>query len=123
METSKILLVSIALLFSAASSGEAQNTAVEQEGVVLSRSLSGHVNVGLEKVAGQGITVELCSSDWRTVLVSTKSDNNGYFSFEKPPGKIFYLRLSSTGVNSLQLRVRVDRHAAHDLTIHLSIAT
>jgi len=31
-----------------------------------------HVNIGLEKVAGKGVTVELCSPDWKMVLASTK---------------------------------------------------
>ena len=123
MKTSKGVLLGIVFFFSVALSGLAQSTIVVQEDVIFSRSLSGHINVGLEKVAGKGITVELCSSDWKTVLASTKSDNHGYFSFQKPPGELFNMRLSSPGVNPLQLRVRVNRRAAHDLTIHLSVAT
>jgi len=49
--------------------------------------------------------------------------DNGYFSFGERPGKLFYMRLSSPGVNPLQLRVRVKKHAADDLSIHLGIAT
>jgi hypothetical protein len=91
--------------------------------VIVSRSLSGHVNIGLGKVAGKGVTVELCSPDWKTVLASAKTDDNGYFSLEKPPGKLFHLRFSSPGVNPLQVKVRLSKHAAQDLSIHLSIAT
>jgi hypothetical protein len=91
--------------------------------MVVSRTLSGHANIGLAKEVAKGITVELCSSDWKTVLASTKTSDSGYFSLEKPPGNLFYLRFSSPGVNPFQLRVRINKHAAHDLTIHLSIAT
>jgi hypothetical protein len=101
----------------------AQTQLVVQEDVIVSRSLSGHVNIGLEKVAGKGVTVELCSPDWKTVLASAKSDDAGYFSLEKPPGKLFNLRFSAPGVNPLQVKVRLSKHATHDLSIHLSIAT
>lgn len=104
-------------------SARAQTQLVVQEGVIVARSLSGHVNIGLEKVAGKGVTVELCSPDWKTVLASTKTDDNGYFSFDKRPGKLFHLRLSSPGVNPLQVKVHLSKHAAYDLSIHLSIAT
>jgi hypothetical protein len=123
MKNQTLPLLIVVLFTLAAWSGQAQTTIVTQDGVIISRSLSGHVNVGLERTAAKGITVELCGSDWKTVLASTKTDNNGYFSFEKPPGKLFYMRLSSPGLNPLHLRVRVNKRAAHDLTLHLSIAT
>lgn len=112
------------LVFWFAGSAQGQTQVVVQEGVLVSRSLSGHVNIGLEKVGGKGVTVELCSPDWKKVLASTKTDDNGYFSLEKPPGKLFHLRFSSPGVNPLQVKVRLSKHAAQDdLSIHLSIAT
>lgn len=118
MKTSKRVLCLAVLLVWALSLGRAQTTLVVQEGVVVSRSLSGYVNVGLQKTIVGGITVELCSSDWKTVLASTKTDPNGYFSFQKPPGSLFYLRFSSPGLNPFQVTVRVSKHAARDLTIH-----
>lgn len=123
MKNSKWLACLLVLLFCVAWSAQAQTQLVVQESVIVSRSLSGHVDVGLEKVAGKGVTVELCSPDWKTVLASTKADDNGYFSLEKPTGKLFHLRFSSPGMNPLQVKVRLSKHAAHDLSIHLSIAT
>jgi hypothetical protein len=123
MKSSKWTACLVILLFWVVWSAKAQTQLVVQEGVIVSRSLSGHVNIGLEKVAGKGVTVELCSPDWKIILASTKTDDNGYFSLEKPPGKLFYLRFSSTGVNPLQVKVRLSKHAAQDLSIHLSIAT
>lgn len=122
MKSSKWPVWLVILVFWVACS-QAQTQLVVQEGVLVSRSLSGHVNIGLEKVVGKGVTVELCSPDWKKVLASTRTDDNGYFSLEKPPGKLFHLRFSSPGVNPFQVKVRLSKHAAQDLSIHLSIAT
>jgi RHS repeat-associated protein len=66
----------------------------------------------------------LCSSDGKTVLASTKTDEKGAFSLTKPvSGKLFYLRVSASGMDIYELRVRIDKHAADDLTIRLSVAT
>ena len=111
------------LLFWPVWSAQAQTQLVVQEGVIVSQSLSGHVHIGLEKAAGKGVTVELCSADWKTVLASAKTDDKGYFSVEKPAGNLFHLRFSSTGVNPLLVQVRISKNAGHDLSIHLSIAT
>jgi len=69
--------------------GQAQTKRVMREGVQVSRSLSGHVNVGLEKSPAKGITVEIRSTDWKMVLASTVTDDNDYFSFGERPGKLF----------------------------------
>ena len=122
MKSSKCLWL-VMLVFWIAGSVQGQTQLVVQEGVLISHSLSGHVNIGLEKVVGKGVTVELCSADWKKVLASTKTDENGYFSLEKPSGKLFHLRFSSAGLNPLQVKVRLSKHAAQDLSIHLGIAT
>jgi hypothetical protein len=96
---------------------------VVQKEPSLSRTLAGHALVwGNEPVSG--VSVELCNSDWKAVLATTKTDKNGYFSLEKPAtGKLFYIRLSAPGMNSYQLRVRIKMEAPSELTIHLSVAT
>jgi hypothetical protein len=123
MKNSKRLIGLVILLLWALRSTEAQTDLIVQEGVIASCSLSGHVNIGLEKVVGDGVKVELCSPDWKNVLVSTKTDSNGYFSLKKTQGNLFYLRFSSPGVNTFQLKVRIRKHATHNLIIHLNIAT
>lgn len=115
MKSSKWPVWLVMLVFWCAGSAQGQTQLVVQEGVLVSRSLSGNVNIGLEKVEGKGVTVELCSPDWKKVLTSTKTDDNGYFSLEKFPGKLFQLRFSSPGVNPLQVKVRLSKHAAQDL--------
>jgi hypothetical protein len=106
----------------AVSIGHSTELVVQNETSV-SRTLAGHAFVwGTKPVPG--VTVELCSSDWKSVLNSTKTDENGHFSLEKPPtGKLFYIRLSAPGMNPYQLRVRIRAQAAPELTIHLSVAT
>jgi hypothetical protein len=104
--------------------GHAQATLIVQEKVSVSQALAGHVNVGMAHEPAKGVTVELCSPDWQTVIASAKTDDHGYFSLEKPAaGKLFYIRLSAPGINPYQLRVRIRKQGPPELTIHLSIAT
>src|SRR5712691_1510781 len=123
MKVPKLLLLYALVFLFASAAGRGQTTDIEQKGVVVSRALAGHVDFQPTKLPAKGVTVELCSPDWQTVLASTKTDENGYFSMEKPKlGKLFYLRLSASGVNPYKLRVRVKKHGPHELTIHLSVA-
>jgi hypothetical protein len=99
-------------------------TRVVQEKVSVSRALAGHVLVRGTDEPARGVTVELCSPDWQTVLASRKTDEQGHFSLEQPAtGKLFYIRVSAPGMDIYELRVRINRHATQELTIHLSIAT
>jgi hypothetical protein len=118
-----ILLCGFTLLFATAT-GRGQTVVIMQDWVAISSALAGHADIGLPRVPATGVTVELCSSDWRTVLASTKTDQNGYFSLKQPPaGKLFYIRLSAPGVNPYQLRVRIKKHGVKGLDIHLNVAT
>lgn len=91
-------------------------------GTCAGKSLSGHVNIRLER-REEASRSNLCRPDWETVLSSTKMDDKGYFSLEEPPGNLFYLRFSSPGVNPFQVKVRINKDARHDMSIHLNIAT
>lgn len=123
MKIPKTSVCVVMLVFVLAVSAQAQTQLVVQKAVILSRSLSGHVNIGLEKVVGNGVIVELCRPDWKTVQASTETDDNGYFSFKLPVGKVFYLRFSSPGVMTFEVRVRLSNNGAADLDIHLIVAT
>ncbi len=97
---------------------------VMQKKISVSRALAGHVLVRGTDEPANGVTVELCSSDWKTVITSTKTDEKGHFSLERPAtGKLFYIRVSAPGMDIYELRVRIDKHATQELTIHLSVAT
>ncbi len=99
-------------------------TVVGQKEISVSRVLAGHAYVQGTTIPAVGLAVELCSADWKTVLASSKIDENGYFALQKPAsGKLFRLRLSAPGMDIYKLRVRIEKHAAQELTIHLSVAT
>jgi hypothetical protein len=117
------LVLSVSILFFSVGTENATMRVVQKE-ISVSRALAGHVLVkGTDAPAG-GVMVELCSSDWKTVLSSTKTDEKGHFSLGKPAsGRLFYVRVSAPGMDIYELRVRIDKHAADDLTIHLSVAT
>jgi hypothetical protein len=123
MKTPKRLLTLGLVLFLAVGTGHSTMT-VAQKQISVSRALAGRALIGGTNVPANGVTVELCSSNWKTVLASTKTDDRGSFSLEKPAnGKLFYIRLSAPGLDIYQLRVRIEKHAAPELTIHLSNAT
>jgi hypothetical protein len=94
----KLLAMGLVLLLAV---GAGHSTVlVEQKRISVSRTLSGHADVRGTNAPANGVTVELCSSDWKTVLASTKTDEKGHFSLEKPAtGKLFYIRLSAPGMD------------------------
>lgn len=97
---------------------------VVQKEISVSRALAGHVLVRGTDEPVSGVTVELCSAGWKTVFASTKTDGKGYFSLRRPSSKkLFYIRVTAPGMDIYELRVRIDEHAAEELTIHLSVAT
>ena len=97
---------------------------VVQEEISVSSALAGDVLVRGTNKPANGVTVELCSSAWKTVLTSTKTDERGHFSREQPvAGKLFYIRVSAAGMDIYELRVRIKKHAGQELTIRLSVAT
>ena len=117
-------LVPLALvLLLAVQTGRTTMLVVQKE-ISVSRALAGHVLVrGTDEPANR-VTVELCSTDWQTVLASTKTDEKGYFSLEQPAtGKVFYIRVSAPGMDIYELRVRIKKQAAQELTIRLNVAT
>ena len=111
------------ILFLAAEAGHSTMRVVQKE-VSVSREQAGHVLVQGTDEPANGVTVELRSRDWKTVLASTKTDEKGYFSLEKPmSGRLFNIRVSAPGTDICDLRVRISKNAAVQLTVHLSVAT
>ncbi len=114
-------LLAAVLLF--AGTVYATELAIQNE-VSVSHALAGRTIAWGTDEPISGATVELCSSDWKTVFKSTKTDENGHFELEQPAtGKLFYIRVSAPGMNMYGLRVRLKKHAAKELTIRLTVAT
>lgn len=123
MRIPKQLVLLALVLFLVVPTGHATTLVVQQE-ISVSSALRGHVLVRGTDEPANGVTVELCSADWKTVLKSTKTDDKGHFELEQPAtGKLFYIRVSAPGMDIYELRVRVKKQAAKELTIRLSIAT
>lgn len=123
MRVPKQLVLLALVFFLAVRTGYATELVVQKE-ISVSRALSGHVLVGGTDEPASGVSVELCSSKWKTVLTFTKTDEKGHFLVEQPAtGKLFCIRVSAPGMNIYELRVRINKHATRELTIHLSIAT
>ena len=123
MKISNRVSLLVLLLFLTVGSAYSTSRVVQQQ-ISVSRSLTGHVLVrGTDEPAVRA-TVAVCSPDCQTVLASTKTDEQGHFSLEQPAtGKLFYIRVSAPGMDIYELRVRINKRARQDLTIHLSIAT
>ena len=111
------------VVFSVALCGNATELVVQKE-ISVSRALAGLVTVLGTGEPASAVTVDLCTHDWKRVIVSTKTDDKGHFSLEQAGDtKVFYLRVSASGMDTYQLRVRIDRHAGQELNIRLSVAT
>jgi hypothetical protein len=72
-----------AFVFLVVAAAHAQYQLVVLERVITSRSLSGYVDIGSTNVVGNGVTVELCSPDWKKVLASAITDDKGIFHSER----------------------------------------
>jgi len=124
MSASKALLCLGLVVFCRTPCGHAQNM-IEETRVFTSSSLAGRADMGsgTDFAPAAGVTVELCTPRWQSVLASTQADKNGHFAFERPKtGNLFYLRFHAVGVKWYQLRVRTKKHGAKELTIHLENA-
>ena len=95
----RLVIVVLILLF--AEGTGYSTTLVLQKEVSVVRALAGHVLVRGTDEPLSGVTVELRSPDWQTVLASTKTDERGHFLLDQPkPGRPFYIRLSAPGMES-----------------------
>ena len=117
------VLSPVLLLCFAAERGSSTIRVIQKE-ISVTRALAGHVLLQGTEAPAKGVTVELCSSDWKTILTSTRTDEKGYFFLEQPrAGKVFHIRASGPGMDIYELRVRINKRATKDLTIRLSVAT
>jgi 5-hydroxyisourate hydrolase-like protein (transthyretin family) len=123
MRTAKRFVLLTLVVFVAVSTGYSTMRVVQKE-ISTSRVLAGHVLVQGTDEPADGVTVELCSSDCKTVLMSTKTDEKGHFSLEQPAtGKLFHVRVSAPGMDIYELRVRLRKQSTQEMTIRLSVAT
>ncbi|MGA3370514.1 MAG: hypothetical protein ABSC48_02010 [Terracidiphilus sp.] len=102
-------------------SANSNEETVHYDWVFKSQSLSGTIRVGCgDCIKGasidetstilKGALVEEMTTDWKTVLSTTRTDENGHFSIPNPASKnLHYLRLSFYGCHTTYVKVRITR--------------
>jgi hypothetical protein len=96
---------------------------IEIEKVQVSRSLAA---VALDPAGYPipGVLIEEFSSDWKELLRSTETNEEGRFSFAPvKKRKIYYLQLRKDGFNPLRVRMKVETDAGKELKLEMKIAT
>ncbi len=85
------------------------------------QALAGIVRAGSPDVAVEGVLVQECTSGWKAVKSSTRTDVAGHFSLPDTLSKgLHYLRLSGYGFNPTLIKVIISR-TAHDKELALKI--
>jgi hypothetical protein len=107
-------------------SGFSQGAAVVQIATQFkAQTLAGIVRTGWPEAAVTGVLVEECTSDWKVVKFSTKTDETGHFSLQGHAAKgPHYLRLSGYGFNTTLIKVKISGRARdRELTLRIYVAT
>ena len=71
-----------------------------------------------------GVTVEERTEDWRTVLRSVQTDENGKFHFSNGKDRdVYYLQFSRSGFNWLRIRLKLVKKAKPSIVVKMPIGT
>jgi hypothetical protein len=100
----------------------AQMQLIEIEELQLSRSSAG-VMIDPSGATIPHVTIEERSDDWKIVLRTTHSDEEGRFHFSHHRNRVVHLEFSSPGFNRLRIRVRLDEKGEAKLVVKMLIAT
>ena len=100
----------------------AQWQLIEIEELQLSKSSAGVV-IDPSGATIPQVTIEERSDDWKIVLRTIQSDEQGRFHFARHPNRVVHLEFSSPGFNRLRIRVRLDKKGDAKLIVKMSIAT
>jgi len=96
-----------------------------EERIRTTQTLSGTVRPGDVTEKGlKDVLVEDCSPDWKMVIASTHTDENGHFNLlGADKKKLHYLRFSKYGINTSLIKARIGTRGDRDLSIILNVAT
>ena len=101
----------------------AQNTIVEFEKPQLAKMVAGVVTDSAGAVIPQA-TVEERSEDWKTVIRSTETDDNGRFHLSPSPNKaLYHLEFSRSGFNRVRIKLQLEKKATSSVVVKLPVAT
>ena len=105
--------------------GICQNAVIEESRIRSTQTLSGRVQFGPVSSGLKDVLIEVCDSQWKNPTARTTTNGDGDFSFPKlSQQKLYYLKISMPGANTLLLKVRLSPIAAKKkLTIKLIAAT
>jgi hypothetical protein len=119
MKSALLFILSMAV-FSTAFAGV---ETVEIVKIQTTKLLSGTI-VDPTDSAMPGVQVIEMSSDWKTVLRTTKTDSNGkWFLAPVEKQQIYYLRFLTDGFNPLQVRIKLVHRNGTALRFKLPIST
>jgi len=119
-----ILIVLADFIFLLSAVSFSQNEIIQISEPFKVKSLSGKVSLGRSPEGVKGVLVESCSRDWKTVITSTHTNENGYFIFPNASAnKIYFLRLSLSGAHTLMIKAKVSKSADKELALVLEFAT
>jgi hypothetical protein len=70
------------------------------------------------------VTVEERTEDWKTVLRSTETDDQGRFHFSTTRKKtVYHLQFGRAGFNWVRITLQVDKKAAPAVTVKMPLGT
>lgn len=71
-----------------------------------------------------GVTVEERSEDWKTVLRSTETDDQGRFNFSPRPRTVMYhLQFARSGFDWVRIKLQLEKKAAATIVVTMPLGT
>ena len=116
-------LCRITVLFLLSLSAVAQMEIVEIEKPQPAKSVAGIVS-DPSGSALLGVTIEERSDDWKSVLRSTETDDQGRFHFSATPKKtLYHLQFGRSGFNWLRITLKLDKKAGPTIAVKMPLGT
>jgi hypothetical protein len=119
----RVTVIAAVMTFLGALSASGQNAIELREKPVTAQMLAGTVRVGDGGGGAKGVLVERCTRDWKVVVSSTTTDEDGHFEFPGIGQGTRYLRFSAAGVITTLLKVRISKWAPKEMSIAIRFAT
>ena len=109
-------------LFAVFSKINAQQLVIRIDKPYVAKSLSGTIiDANGEKMPF--VTVRRFTSGWKNEIESVETGVDGSFNFNKLPSGIYYLKISASGFNELEVKVRLKKNSKAKLNFSLEVST
>jgi hypothetical protein len=70
-----------------------------------------------------GVSVNNYDFDWKNKITSTSTDEKGKFKFSKLPEGLYFLKLTHSGFQEMEIKVRIAKKSKKKLVIEMEVAT